>query len=300
VVEVALRFGGPWVLALLTGAGVVAWSQQRGVQAPALVPEGSLAWRERRVVVAALLAVVFYFTVYQSLGVLGLAIEVDLDALPSWRLFLLHFEMLAGIALWYLVGFAGARQLGAGDLRVQWWCQLGLASARPGRELALGLVAGVLGWAGVLAILLVLALMVVAFGGSSWLPSQPPELVVWIATLAWPIRLAAALSAGFVEELFFRGFLQPRIGIGASTAMFAVAHLGYGQPFFLLGVVLLSLGFAALARARRNIWPAIAAHFVFDAIQLMILIPLATGTRDGAPNASVLGVSVLGVSGLSL
>ena len=40
--------------------------------------------------------------------------------------------------------------------------------------------------------------------------------------------------ASFAEELFFRGFLQPRVGIPFSTALFVLAHLSYEQPFMLL------------------------------------------------------------------
>jgi membrane protease YdiL (CAAX protease family) len=87
------------------------------------------------------------------------------------------------------------------------------------------------------------------------------------------LRLGIALSAGIVEETFFRGFLQPRIGIVLSTLLFALAHLSYDQPIMLVGVGLLSILYGLLVRWRRNLWPAIVAHFLFDAIQLLIVIP---------------------------
>ena len=37
----------------------------------------------------------------------------------------------------------------------------------------------------------------------------------------------------------------------------------------------MSLIYGALAKWRQNIWPAIAAHFLFDAIQLLVVIPTA-------------------------
>ena len=86
-------------------------------------------------------------------------------------------------------------------------------------------------------------------------------------------RLGLALSAGTVEELFFRGLLQPRSGIVFSTALFALAHLSYGQPFLLLGVTLLSVLYAILVRWRQSLWAAMTAHFLFDAIQMLIVIP---------------------------
>jgi len=38
-------------------------------------------------------------------------------------------------------------------------------------------------------------------------------------------------------------------------------------------VTLLSLLYGLLTRWRQNIWPAIVAHFLFDAIQLLVVIP---------------------------
>jgi membrane protease YdiL (CAAX protease family) len=85
-----------------------------------------------------------------------------------------------------------------------------------------------------------------------------------------------------VEESFFRGFLQPRIGIALSTAFFALAHLSYGQPFMLVGITLLSLIYAFLVRWRQNVWPAMAAHALFDGVQLLVVVPLAMRFLQGA------------------
>ncbi len=43
----------------------------------------------------------------------------------------------------------------------------------------------------------------------------------------------------------------------------------------LVGVTLLSLVFAYIVRWRQSIWAAIVAHAVFDAIQLLFVIPWA-------------------------
>jgi membrane protease YdiL (CAAX protease family) len=43
----------------------------------------------------------------------------------------------------------------------------------------------------------------------------------------------------------------------------------------LVGIGTLSLIYAFLVRWRQNIWPAIAAHFLFDAVQLLFIIPAA-------------------------
>jgi membrane protease YdiL (CAAX protease family) len=55
------------------------------------------------------------------------------------------------------------------------------------------------------------------------------------------------LSAMTVEEAFFRSFLQKRIGLIASTILFALAHFTYGNPLLLIGVTV------DLARHRRGV-----------------------------------------------
>jgi membrane protease YdiL (CAAX protease family) len=152
--------------------------------------------------------------------------------------------------------------------------QLGLVAASIPREVSIGLLAGILAWGAVLAALLAVAFVVWAVGGDSALP-KPSAIVPWIAALPLLVRFLVSLSAGVVEETFFRGFLQPRIGIVASTAFFVLAHVSYGQPLMLVGITLLSLIFAFLVRWRQTIWPAIAAHALFDGIQLLVVIPLA-------------------------
>ena len=106
-------------------------------------------------------------------------------------------------------------------------------------------------------------------------------MVAWIAATPFAVRVAISVSAGVVEEVFFRGFLQPRIGLLGSTLLFCLAHLSYEQPFLLLGILLLSLGFGGLAAWRRSVWASIFAHIVFDAIQLLVVIPAVLS--DSAP-----------------
>jgi membrane protease YdiL (CAAX protease family) len=165
--------------------------------------------------------------------------------------------------------------------------QLGLVAPDVSREVLIGLLLGICAWGAVLLALLAAALAIYAIGGEKALP-KPSAIVPWIASLPVLVRLMVSLSAGFVEETFFRGFLQPRIGIALSSGFFVLAHLSYGQPFMLLGITLLSLIYAFLVRWRQTIWPAIAAHALFDGVQLLVIIPMAMrlmGTSPGAKPA---------------
>ena len=80
-----------------------------------------------------------------------------------------------------------------------------------------------------------------------------------------------ALFAGIGEELFFRGVLQrmfikafknPWTGILVTAAIFSAFHFQFFGfvPRFLLGIVL-----GALYWYSGSLWPAMAAHFIYDA-----------------------------------
>jgi membrane protease YdiL (CAAX protease family) len=43
----------------------------------------------------------------------------------------------------------------------------------------------------------------------------------------------------------------------------------------LVGILALSLFFSALVEWRQNIWAAVAAHTLFDLVQLLVVIPWA-------------------------
>lgn len=176
----------------------------------------------------------------------------------------------------------------------QFLAQFGFLTPNLPGELGLGVVLGVGAWLAVIAALLVVALVLYLTGGESALPKAPPTLVPFLAGLPVIVRLLVSLSAGVVEEFFFRGFLQPRIGIWLSTALFVLAHFSYGQPFMLVGITVLSLIYGLIVRWRQTIWPAIVAHTLFDAVQLLVMIPYAlklleTGAgAGGAPPPGVL------------
>jgi membrane protease YdiL (CAAX protease family) len=174
----------------------------------------------------------------------------------------------------------------------QFLAQFGFLAPDVPREIGIGVLLGIGAWGAVLLGAFVLGGLVWALGGADSLPRKPPDLIPWIAALPIGFRLLVSLSAGVVEETFFRGFLQPRIGILLSTGLFVLAHFSYGQPFMLVGIGLLSLIYAWIVRWRQNIWPAIAAHTLFDGIQLLVVIPSALKLleKEGGHIAFLLGI----------
>jgi membrane protease YdiL (CAAX protease family) len=277
-----------------------------------LLPPGfQVPWRRALagLTVAALLAV----GVFAPLGGLGMKTATpDLDKVTTPQLFLLHVLMLATMGIWFLLGYAGegARPpapdsyplpptaeppLGDPESAVvnalvepppppppprltlgrQFLRQFGYLAPSVPREIGLGFLLGLGAWVAVLLALMVVAGAVWAVYGENAVPKAPPAMIPFIAALPVATRFLISLSAGFVEESFFRGFLQPRVGIFFSTMFFVLAHLSYGQPFMLIGIALLSLIYAFLVKWRQNLWPAIAAHALFDGVQLLVVVPLA-------------------------
>ena len=169
--------------------------------------------------------------------------------------------------------------------------QFGFVAQSIPRELGLGLLLGVGAWVAVLAGIMLIGLLLMALGADEAVPRQPPALIPFIAGLPILVKILISLSAGVVEEWFFRGFLQPRMGLLLSTVLFALAHFSYGQPFMLIGITLLSLIYGLLVKWRQNIWPAVAAHTLFDAVQLLVVVPGALRLLEtqGGKAAAFLG-----------
>lgn len=299
-----LRAAGPALLALLAAWAFDRLTARRGFDPPGFAEP----WRRALAFLA--VAFVLWAGVFSPLGELGRDSTLDLAHLGPGRLFLLHELMIGAILAWFLAGFAGLRPRPAPALEIpaapleipvtppprpslgrQLALQLGLATPSVGREVGLGLVLGIGAWLAVIVAVALVALFIVyGLGAEGALPKQPPALIPWLAALPIGIRLLLALSAGVVEEGFFRGLLQPRVGIALSTGMFVLAHTAYGQPFLLVGVGILSLIYAFLVRWRRSIWAAMTAHALFDGVQLLIVIPAALKMIGGKLPVAWLGL----------
>jgi membrane protease YdiL (CAAX protease family) len=97
------------------------------------------------------------------------------------------------------------------------------------------------------------------------LPRGPLESALWVAL---------ALSAGFAEELVFRGYFQrqfaaftrrPPVAIVLQAALFGVSH-GYQGLGACLRITLHGLLFGLVAAWRRSLRPGMAAHALTDLI----------------------------------
>lgn len=283
------------VLLLLPSIAVAEFVHRRSVSR-SLYPPG-LDQPARRWAMLAILSGIFYLGTFLPMAWLGQEVAFDPESVRTAELFLLHGVLVAGLGAWFALGYGGIREepmlvseessefapapSGASPRAFEELLrQCGLAPREPFREMLYGLTVAPLLWLGVLVVLALVGLALKSGGGAEWLPQEASPMITFMAGLPVLVRLGLSLSAGIVEEVFFRGFLQRRIGILASSALFVIAHLSYGQPIMLVGITLLSFGFAFLTRWRGNVWPAAVAHTFFDAIQLFWVIPSQVAPTD--------------------
>lgn len=257
------------VFAFLLAAGCagIALSFARARSRAVLVQDG-LEEPGRRAVVLTLLGAVLLLTVALPFAG-GLAGgKPDTRHLTLVSLFGVHLVLAFFLVCYYLLS---RRRPLSEFLKVR--------SQRPVADFSSGILIGFAGW-----LVTIVALMVVA--GILWLVHRPgieeagrevPSTILWMASRPLWVRIAIVVSAMIVEELFFRSFLQTRVGPLAATLMFTAAHGVYGQPLVLVGILVVSTVLSITFALYGNVLPCIAAHGTFDAIQMFVLIPLAVG-----------------------
>jgi membrane protease YdiL (CAAX protease family) len=137
-----------------------------------------------------------------------------------------------------------------------------------------------------------------AAGGLSVGGTSPAALAPGLGPAAQCVYafLWVGMAGPIIEELFFRGTLQPlllrHLDSGPSVAipavLFMAAHIGLGGLwlFFLLG-----LGFGMIAYYSRSVWPAAAAHIAWNTGS--IAVGIYPAAADWAPWA--LGVGAMAV-----
>ena len=186
----------------------------------------------------------------------------ELARVPFYSLFGLHAILFVFLVGWWLL----TRRPPIGEF-------LNIPRRGNGEAVLTGFAVGVGGWLFTLAVALMIGLILTASGLIPKNP-QPSPMVAWMAALPIWKKGIIVLSAMTIEEAFFRGWLQKRIGVIASTTLFALAHSGLGQPLLLIGVSVISLVIGFTFYRTKNLLPGIIAHGIFDAVQLFVIIPV--------------------------
>ena len=176
--------------------------------------------------------------------------------------------------VFFLQGILAAFLLG-------WWILAGrphpldflaLRSQRPLAEAGAGVALGLIGWSLTLVVALTVALLAGGLGLKG--PQDIPPLVKWIASLPFWQRLLIVAVAMTLEEFHFRAFLQRRLGAVPASALFLLAHGGYGEPFVLVGLLAITTVLALAFRKTGSVWAPMLAHGTFDSVQLFIFLPV--------------------------
>jgi membrane protease YdiL (CAAX protease family) len=218
-----------------------------------------------------LLWVVLVLTVFYPTIDPGSAADVDPETLWFPALFTAHLLLVGFLVLWWSLAYPQPL------LRF-----IRLETATP-PDLGFGLQVGVVGWLAAMATSLVVAMIMAgvgwdggsAAGGVAGEQFDVPPLLLWLADLPLSRKLLVIFVAMTVEEAFYRGFLQPRVGWIPSSILFALSHAGYGMPTLMTSVFTVSLALGWAYRRTGSLLPCIVAHGFFDAIQLLIIMPIA-------------------------
>ncbi len=226
--------------------------------------------RARLALACALLALVIYAAIAVPATHSAGGAEISIEELSFPALFAGHTVLVAFLAAWWrlrrptsLTSFLYLRGAGVADVT---------------GGLALGVRVWVITLGAALLIGLILQLLA-AVASEGPLPAaelaEIPEVMLWMVDLPVAGKLLIVLVAMTVEEAFFRAFLQTRVGLVPSSVLFALAHASYGVPTMMIGVFVVSIIIGIDFARNRQLLRSILAHGVFDAIQLLIVVPLA-------------------------
>jgi len=168
----------------------------------------------------------------------------------------------------YLLGWATLLGFGGGGLCLLYFvndtCPLDLLAS--GKELYIQIPLGLLyGLLSALAVMFIMRHPVMAKEEERYKDMLGPM------NLRWRDIIFLSFCAGFGEEMFFRAFLQPHMGIWLTSIIFVVLHgyLNPKRPIFFYGLFLI-FDIAGMGWLFDNIgpWTAITAHFLIDVILL--------------------------------
>jgi len=82
----------------------------------------------------------------------------------------------------------------------------------------------------------------------------------------------AVILAPFSEELFFRAFLTPKIGVIGAAVVFALSHIAYGSIVEVVGAFVLGLIFSLVYVRSKSITPCIAMHIAYNALAIFTMM----------------------------
>ncbi len=125
---------------------------------------------------------------------------------------------------------------------------------------------------GLYGLLIVLALIWSALVPAEQIEQQSAaSQQIALAFNTLPLAFALSLAAAVSEEILFRGALQPVFGLIPTSLFFALVHIQYTLTPATIIIFIVGLGLGLL-RQRQSTTSAIIAHFVYNFVQLSLVI----------------------------
>lgn len=205
-------------------------------------------------------------------------LSIAADHFIVWKAFIKQSQVDATTAR-HTLWLRGAMLMWAASTLVMWlWISTGVPMSSVGFRLPEGWRL----WVPLAATLALAALQTSSAIKVARLPAPSEKLRAQLGSVAaisprtaseLPAFFGVSLTAGFCEELLFRGFLvwvlQPLVGLWVaavlSALLFGLAHAYQG----LAGVIrtgLFGLVFTAIVLLTQSLWPAIVLHAAVDAM----------------------------------
>ena len=102
---------------------------------------------------------------------------------------------------------------------------------------------------------------------TAWARALHHELRPIVAPLSSTEIIVLALASGLAEELFFRGAMQPVLGLVVTSILFGAAHTGPKRVFLAWSVWAFVMGllFGAIFELTGVLWGAVLAHALINA-----------------------------------
>ncbi|MBU1198091.1 CPBP family intramembrane metalloprotease [Candidatus Micrarchaeota archaeon] len=82
------------------------------------------------------------------------------------------------------------------------------------------------------------------------------------------VLLIAVTLSPVAEEVFFRGYLQGKVGVLFSAAVFGMLHAVYGSVVEVFGAFGIALLLGTYVLNERNLYPCILSHALFNFISI--------------------------------
>ncbi|KPK15602.1 MAG: hypothetical protein AMJ62_08790 [Myxococcales bacterium SG8_38] len=108
---------------------------------------------------------------------------------------------------------------------------------------------------------------------AEWARALHAELKTIIAPLSKPEITMLALASGVAEEIFFRGAMQPVLGLVVASLIFGAFHLGPRKAFPAWAIWAFALGllFGIIFELTGTLWGPVLAHVWINQRNMLFL-----------------------------